>query len=435
LDPESLIEFLLWLLALAGGALASALEAVWPSIWRLQLEREENQDLSVSQLLKGYRHHFERYSTTLDIINLGVYVTAAILGVLWVESFIPSIGWVGALLLTLGLLLLCSRFSKEWARHRASALAPWFAPLLNGLSLLLSPIVVSLLRLERLVSSEGDDSGSLGWEFLLQQGDKMPFGKEERELITSIFEFGETIAREIMVPRIDIVAIREGSSVAEALATIVKSGHSRIPVYRGTIDNIVGILYAKDILKYLQEGQQEDHIDAFLRPPYFVPETKRVSELLKEMQRDKVHMAIVVDEYGGTAGLVTIEDILEEIVGEIQDEYDVEEPLVERTGEKEWIMDARVSLDDLEEILGFEVDEEGIDTLGGLIYSRLGRVPAVGDKVILGDCRIIVLSVAGRRIKKVKIVKGSPQVVGSLEEGAVAHLGKQALDDPSLTAG
>ena len=230
--------------------------------------------------------------------------------------------------------------------------------------------------------------------------------EDEREMIYSIFEFGETLAREIMVPRIDVAAVEADTSMLDVLDVILRAGHSRIPVYSETIDNIIGLLYAKDLLTYLRDGKTDVPLSKVVRPAYFVPETKKVNALLQDLQQLKVHMVIVVDEYGGTAGLVTIEDILEEIVGEIQDEYDTtEEDSVEYSAPGEIVFNARVNLDDASQVLGVELPAEGGDTLGGLIYSQLGRVPAVQDEVLIDGIRFTVLSVVGRRIKKVKATR------------------------------
>lgn len=226
--------------------------------------------------------------------------------------------------------------------------------------------------------------------------------EEEREMIYSIFELGDTLAREVMVPRIDMVALEVNASIEDALHIIMKAGHSRIPVYEETIDNIVGILYAKDILKYWPHFETL-HLRDILREPYFVPETKPADKLLQELQRRKVHIAIVVDEYGGVAGLVTIEDILEEIVGEIQDEYDSEEPSLVVISADEVVCEGRTDLDDINEALHAALPTDVSDTVGGLIYSCLGRVAVAGDQVRFGDLELTVLAVAGRRIKKVRV--------------------------------
>ena len=229
--------------------------------------------------------------------------------------------------------------------------------------------------------------------------------QDEREMIYSIFEFGETLAREVMVPRIDMVALNVSTPLDKALMAVIEAGHSRIPVYEETVDHIVGLLYAKDLLAHMGQGENEPPLRAVLRPAYFVPETKKVDDLLREMQQRRVHLTVVVDEYGGTAGLVTVEDILEEIVGEIQDEYDAEEPIFEQISENEYILDARMDLDDVNNLLQTDLPTEVGDTLGGLIYSSLGKVPASGERLRMNGLLIEVLTVTGRRIRKVRLIK------------------------------
>ncbi len=227
--------------------------------------------------------------------------------------------------------------------------------------------------------------------------------EDEKEMIYSIFSLDDTTAREIMVPRIDMVAVEADTSVMDALDLILAAGHSRLPVYVDNIDNIVGVLYAKDLLAHWRSGGESRSVYGLEREVQFIPETKLVSELLRELQAKKVQIAIVVDEYGGMAGLVTIEDILEEIVGEIQDEYDADEFVMERVSDDEFIFNARMDLDDINEELDVKLPTEDSDTLGGLIYTILGRVPHVGDTVDIDDLHLTVLTVDGHRIKTVKV--------------------------------
>ena len=227
--------------------------------------------------------------------------------------------------------------------------------------------------------------------------------EDEKEMIYSIFNLDDTVAREVMVPRIDMVAIEAKVFVREALDAILEGGHSRLPVYVDNIDNIVGILYAKDLLAHWRSGGEPRAVAGLERDAHYVPETKPVSELLRELQARKVQIAMVVDEYGGVAGLVTIEDILEEIVGEIQDEYDQEEFFMERISDDEFIFSARMDLDDINNIMSIDLPTDESDTLGGLIYTQLGGVPDVGNMVRLDDLRLTVLGIDGRRIKRVKI--------------------------------
>lgn len=229
---------------------------------------------------------------------------------------------------------------------------------------------------------------------------------EEKEMIYSIIRFSETLAREVMIPRIDIVALEDTASLQEALQIINSGGHSRIPVYNETLDNIVGVLYAKDLLKVWQTGDAPASLTDLLRPAYFVPEDKKASDLLLELQERKTHLVFVNDEYGGTAGLLTIEDLLEEIVGEIQDEYDTnEEAAYEQINEHEYIFNARIDLDDLNHLLDASIPTDESDTLGGYIFTTLGRIPTNNDEIIEHGLSFKVLSVNGRRIRKVHVRK------------------------------
>ena len=236
---------------------------------------------------------------------------------------------------------------------------------------------------------------------------------EEEQMINAVIELGDRRVHEVMVPRIAIVALPATATLPDAIDRIIDQGHSRVPVYEESVDEVVGILYAKDLLPFLKDGTEErTSVRALLRTPVFVPESMSIDDLLHEFQRRKVHIAIVLDEYGGTAGLVTIEDLLEEIVGEIQDEYDVhEEPMIERLSEDEARVDGRAAVDDLAELwdtqLGLE-DEDEYDTVGGLIYHRIGGVPNPGDEIHVDGLHLTVESTDGRRVGKV-LVRRDPR--------------------------
>jgi CBS domain containing-hemolysin-like protein len=222
-------------------------------------------------------------------------------------------------------------------------------------------------------------------------------------MIVSIFRLGDTLVREIMVPRIDVLALDVTTQIDQAMDALQQSGHSRVPVFKDSVDNIIGLLYAKDLLGNWQEGKREVSLSEHLRPAYFVPEAKKVDELLAELQAKRIHMAIVVDEYGGVAGLVTLEDIVEEIVGEIRDEYDqAEELLFQAINDDEYLFQGRIDLDDFNDIMGTNMPHSEADTLSGLIYSRIGRVPAAGDYVQIEDLRLTVEQISGQRIRKVR---------------------------------
>jgi CBS domain containing-hemolysin-like protein len=232
----------------------------------------------------------------------------------------------------------------------------------------------------------------------------------ERTLIESIIEFGDTIAREVMVPRTEMVTVGQDFRVDAAIEVAIAHGFSRLPAYgEGGVDDIAGIIYAKDLMRAERDGQIEEPIAAMLRPARMVPETKKVAELLREMQTEQFHIAIVIDEYGGTAGLVTLEDVIEELVGEIQDEFDVEEPLVEPAGGGGIRVHARMAVDEVNALLGGDLPEDGDwDSVGGLVYHQLGHVPAEGESVDVAGYRLAAQKVQGRRIGRVRITPLPP---------------------------
>ena len=230
--------------------------------------------------------------------------------------------------------------------------------------------------------------------------------REERQMIYSIFQFGETLTREIMVPRMDVLAFEVTTSLTQAAKAFTQSGHSRVPVYENDIDNIIGLLYAKDLLHVVQKGRKRASLRELLRPAYFVPDTKKADALLTEMQSQRIHMAIVVDEYGGVAGLVTLEDIIEEIIGEIQDEYDSgEEDLVQQDGPGDYVFLGRIDLDDFNEVMDSQVPKGESDTLAGFLYDHFGRVPHDGESFQTEGLLITIEQVIGRRIRRVRAQK------------------------------
>ncbi len=229
----------------------------------------------------------------------------------------------------------------------------------------------------------------------------------DREMLRSIIELDYTTVREVMVPRLDMVAIEADLSLEEAAATIVEHGHSRLPVYVGTIDDMLGILYVRDLLAAIANPQETRDVRTLTRPAFIVPETKRVDALLEEFRERRTQIAIVVDEYGGTEGLVTMEDVLEEIVGEIEDEFSrVREAEILRQDDGTVFVDAGLSTEDVEDMFEVDIDSDDFDTIGGYVYHHLGRIPQVGDEVVSDDLKVEVMSVAGRRLRRLKISSG-----------------------------
>ena len=245
-----------------------------------------------------------------------------------------------------------------------------------------------------------------------------PLEEFEVRMIRGVVELDTTIAREIMVPRVDVEAVEITTPLSGVVDRMIESGHSRLPVYRDDLDHIEGLVYARDLLKILNDPSDDSTMltEEMLRDPLFIPETKTLEELLTEFQERRVHIAIVIDEYGGAEGIVTIEDLLEEIVGEIQDEFDYGEPEIEKVADNVYIMDARASLDDLRERLDVVVEADGFDTLGGLVYQRLGKIPTIGETVTHDGLTIEVVSTVGRRLKMLKVT-ARPDTSETAEQG------------------
>jgi len=338
---------------------------------------------------------------------------------------------IALIIVTLLLSLFTIIFGELVPKSLALAHPEAFALRLSGFIVLMLRVLGPLVRVLTAVTTSvarmlgaGDASqGVMSTEelkILVERGGEQGILEaEEEQMIHAVIELGDQRIHEVMVPRIAMVSLASTATYEEAIDLVVDEGHSRIPVYEETIDEIVGILYAKDLLPFLKTTAGErPSLRSILRTPVFVPESMSVDDLLHEFQRRKVHIAIVLDEYGGTAGLVTIEDLLEEIVGEIQDEYDTEEPLIVRLSEDEARIDGRTDVDDLGELfdtnLGLE-DADEYDTVGGLIYHRIGGIPKPGDEVVVDGLRLTVESTDGRRVGKVLAVRerteGQPEDV------------------------
>jgi magnesium and cobalt exporter, CNNM family len=280
-------------------------------------------------------------------------------------------------------------------------------PAFHAVATILVPItsvVVNLIDMRREREANGNgqpaDAAVVAPAEKKEDGEGAISEEEGRELLQSIVDFTETVVREVMTPRPDIIAIRVDASLQDLRTMFREEQYSRIPVYRDSLDNIVGIVFVKDLVA-LPYGT-EPPMTTLMRTAHFVPESKRVSELLKEMQRRQTQMAIVVDEYGGTAGLVTVEDLLEEIVGEIRDEYDVESETVTDEGNGSFVFSGKVSVDEVRERLNVEIEREGFETVGGYLLSHLGRMPYVGETIEVDDLACEVIEVERRRITKVR---------------------------------
>ena len=235
----------------------------------------------------------------------------------------------------------------------------------------------------------------------------------EQAMIHAILHLDETLVREIMAPRVDIVSVEAGTSVERAATRMLDSGHSRLPVYEDVPDNIIGILYSRDLLAAALAGVPDRQLRDLMRPAFFVPESKRVDEMLTEFQARRIHMAIVVDEYGSTAGIVTVEDLIEEIVGEIEDEFDKGQPDIQWLSHEAALIDAKMPVDDFSETFSVAVEADGFDTVGGLLFTRLGKIPGVGDRVVENGLELRVMTTIGRRVKRVKVGPAPEDATGA----------------------
>jgi putative hemolysin len=400
-------------------ALVTAAEAALVSSSRARLRLLAGKGASRSQILTGYlQERHTVYSSLALARNLAlvgstaivVYIVLNEVGLNWAVLAVTFlIALAGLAVIQAVPRLVISRNPQKWAAY----LTP-FVDLVRLLFRLPSAALDlparALLRWRRL-GAQGTDPPDETEELLRLLEMEESAGlidEDERHMIRRVMTLEETTAREIMVPRIDIVAVPSDSSFEDVARVIVERGYSRIPVFEDTIDNIVGVVYARAVLDYLANSAKPADIKAMARPPYFVPESKKVDELLTEMRRNKLSIAIVVDEYGGTAGLVTIEDLVEEIVGEIADEFDVEEEPIHRVSESEAILDARVSIDALQELFGVQVEEGDFDTVGGFVFNHLGKMPSVGEEITVDGLVVRVLSVSGRRIKRLRVIKEEP---------------------------
>jgi len=305
-------------------------------------------------------------------------------------------------------LVIVGRDPEQWLDW----LLPSFAPIARALAPVTRLIARSVSSPSRaaLPGVEEADANAATPEKAYGEGTEPDAGAdgEERRLLQSIVDFGDTLVREVMTPRPDIVAIREDATIGDLRTLFGDQEYSRFPVYRESLDNIAGFIFIKDLFALGSAVTDASPIRPLIRPPVVVPETKRVPELLKQFQRQQTQCAIVVDEYGGTAGIVTIEDLLEEIVGEIRDEYDVEsEPIVDE-GKGRFVFSGKVSIDEVAQRLDIEIEREGFETVGGFLMHHIGRVPAVGEKFDVDGLTVEVLDAERRRINRVRIFKPVP---------------------------
>jgi len=387
---------------------------------RYLAEKKERNAEKLERLIKDP----DRFLPPLLLMVLTVQLTAASLAT-WVTTRLShnaGVGVaVGTAVITAMMFIFGELIPKAAASHDSEKIALRVSRPIAFLSILLRPVAIlfelvaaGFLKLfgkeklngEMIVRDEGE---ILTMVTAAEEHDVIE--EEEKEMIHSVFEFGDTVVREVMVPRPDMITLPADATMEDAIGLTMEHGFSRIPVYKENLDDIVGVLYAKDLIKRLNKAEPGQRVGKMVRQAYFIPETKRLGELLRELQKLKVHMAIVVDEYGTVVGLVTIEDLLEEIVGEIFDEFDHEVKLVEQVAQKRFKVDARVNMDDLKELLGFELPHEEVDTVGGLVFKVMGKVPVPGEAFVYNGVAFKVEKVRNNRISKVmmEIIGENPE--------------------------
>ncbi|MBE0448440.1 MAG: HlyC/CorC family transporter [Actinobacteria bacterium] len=408
--------YIILLIILVGlSALLTAVESAMAAISRIRVRYLVEQNVPGARALDSLLEHPSRLMTSIILLDNAANITsvsiATLLAVRYLDSFIvlASAGTMLFIVLIFGEII-----PKTFGARHAESLSLRSAIALDIISRILSPIarvftfiasVIIRLTGGRPIKELPVVSEEEAISMISAGEEEGMIEEEEKELIHSIFEFGDTVVREVMVPRMDMVAVSADAPIEEVLSLIIREGHSRIPVYEDTVDNVIGVIYAKDLLIQVQKGNIDVPPKKLMRPAYYVPELKKVDELLRELQKKRLHIAIVVDEYGGTAGLVTIEDLLEEIVGEIFDEYDLEETLIEYIDDRTIRMDARVNIDEANEILKANLSRDDIDTVGGFVYSLFGRIPNVGEEASFEGFTFKVEKIIGRRISKILITR------------------------------
>ncbi|MCB0046268.1 MAG: HlyC/CorC family transporter [Caldilineaceae bacterium] len=397
---------------------ASGIEIAYVGVNRRQTREKAAAGDRTAQQIELLLNNPDQLLLSSMLLKTGGLLGGGMSVLLWMQQ---ARGLAALILLPAGLWLSLAALqvlSRVYAQRHPDAVASALAPFVNVVMTLLWPAAALLQRMGLQLSDSAAEMPEesiflteAGLRFLIDMREEGDAVKEtERQMIANILDMEETVAREIMVPRIDMVALEINTPLREALDVIIEAGHSRIPVYEESADNILGFLYAKDLLNCFQQNETNRPIRELLRPAYFVPVSKTLDTLFAEMQKNRIHIALVIDEYGGTAGLITIEDIIEEIMGDIEDEYDAEsEALIQAVANHAYLLNARLGLDELTELLEIDAPEEDVDTLGGLIYSLCGDIPEAGESLSYQDWTFTVLTVDGRRIEQIRAERHKAQ--------------------------
>jgi magnesium and cobalt exporter, CNNM family len=406
------LNIALFIICLGLSAFFSSSEVALIIINRAKVRTLVNEGRKGAQALATLKENPDHILITILIGNNLVNVGAAAIATAIAIDLFGNIGiGIATGVVTFTLLVFGEIWPKIYATRADENFALKVAPIILSLSKILSPLIRVVDRFSKSSTTTGlgeqvvTEEEIKEWIDVGEEGGSIE--AEEKEMLYSVLEFGDTTAREIMTPRIDVAMMEDTSTVDSALKLFNETGFSRIPVYHDTIDNIIGVLNVKDVFSFLLSGKKKASIREIMYDPYVVPETKKIDDLLKELQVRKVQMAIVLDEYSSFAGIVTVEDILEELVGDILDEFDQEEPDIQKISEREYNVDAQVWVEDLNDELDISLPvHESYETIGGLLIDRLGHIPHPGESVEVteADSTLVVVQMRGRRVVKVKIL-------------------------------
>src|SRR5262252_337396 len=415
MDSQAYGELALLVITVVVAGLASATETAMTSVGRLRVRHLADEGSASAAVLERLQQDPNRFLSTVLVVNTLALILASFAATLLSVRFMPpAFGFWGDLLVSLVLSIFLLIFAevtpKTIAIRRAESLALVAAGPVDALARFLRPVLWFITLVSRAITGGRAARAPYLTEqelmtLLHVSEEQGVIEEEEREMIHGIIEIGDKLVREVMIPRTDIIALPRDASLDEIVRVSQQSGHTRLPVFDGDLDHIVGLVNIKDLLKPLRNDAADFRLDSVIRPIRYTPQSKKVDELLHQMQSEKVHLMVVLDEYGGTAGLVTLEDLLEEIVGEIRDEYDIaeEEPVV-MLGDSEVLVDARFSMEELNDLLKLGLEEsEDYDSVGGYVYSTLGDVPEEGATFNSGPLHWTVEQVQQRRIEKVRL--------------------------------
>ncbi|MGP8058772.1 MAG: hemolysin family protein [Acidimicrobiales bacterium] len=413
-----LIAVIVVLLGLSGFLALSETSLVRTSRVKAKALLDDNRR-GARQLVRLVEHPEQFLNPVLLLVLICQLVSATLVGVL-ASAWLGGLGvLVATVFEVVVIFVLFEAVPKNWAVHNPERAALLAAPIVSAVVRfpLVRGISYALIGLANLLIGRGGENvarSNVTESELLAMADVAHaddvIETTERAFIHSIIDFGDAVVREVMVPRPDMVTLEADATVSSGLEEALEAGYSRLPVHDHNVDDVVGIAYVKDLVKVEHEGRGGDPVRHHVRPAHFVPESKRLTSLLAEMQDRKYHLSIVVDEYGGTAGLVTLEDLIEELIGEIVDEYDVEEPTVERQADGSVVVTARMAIDDADELLDAELPTGAWDTVGGLLLDLAGRVPREGESFTVDGFRLIAQRVQGRRIGRVRIERTASSV-------------------------